>query len=92
MYRSAGVKTDGTMFVMLGLEEENIRRLHEEDKPIKVNLRHLDPDGPPVIQLPELELVIYFANPKNIGLAEDMVRGSAPHTVLGGIMRRQKGK
>ncbi len=55
--RLAGMTRAGKPFVMLGLEDENIRRLLE-GKPIRVNLRNLDPDGPPVDELPDLELFI----------------------------------
>lgn len=60
MIRTAGQQANGTPFVMLGLEPANMDRLRE-GQPIRVNLRHLDPDGPPVEQLPDLEVVIFFA-------------------------------
>jgi hypothetical protein len=47
--------------VILGLDEENIKRLRE-GKPINVNLRHLDPDGPPTEKLPNLNIVIAYDN------------------------------
>lgn len=46
--------------VILGLDEENMRRLRD-NKPIKVNLHHLDPDGPPT-KLPNLNIVIAYDN------------------------------
>lgn len=46
--------------VLLGLDEENISRLRN-NKPIKVNLLHLDPDGPPT-KLPNLNIVIAYDN------------------------------
>ena len=60
MIRSAGQGKDGTPFVMLGLDAQNLARVRE-GQPIQVNLRHLDPDGPPVEQLPDLNVIIYFA-------------------------------
>jgi hypothetical protein len=51
----------GAPVVFLGLEDENLRRL-SLDQPIKVNLRHLDPGGEPIAELPDLELVIYAAS------------------------------
>lgn len=44
--------------VLLGLTAENRRRL-TTDQPIRVNLRALDPDGPPLESLPDLDVVIF---------------------------------
>jgi hypothetical protein len=48
---------DRPMAVVLGLEPVNIARL-EDGEPIRVNLRHLDPRGPEVPELPDLDIVI----------------------------------
>jgi hypothetical protein len=42
--------------VLLGLGAENLARL-KEGKPVLVNLRHLDPDGPDT-QLPDINIAI----------------------------------
>ena len=65
MIRAAGVSSTGTPFVFLGLEPQNINRLRE-GQPIKVNLRHLDPDGPPVEQLPDVDVIIFFGGQDEI--------------------------
>jgi hypothetical protein len=46
--------------VVLGLDDENIRRLLD-NKPIHVNLLHLDPGGPPT-NLPDLNVVLAYDN------------------------------
>jgi hypothetical protein len=46
--------------VILGLDEVNIQRLRD-NKPIRVNLHHLDPDGPPT-KLPNINIVIVYDN------------------------------
>jgi hypothetical protein len=46
--------------VVLGLDEENMTRLRQ-NKPIHVNLHHLDPGGPP-IDLPNLNVVLAYDN------------------------------
>jgi hypothetical protein len=58
--RSAGRQKNGRPVVALGLEPQNLSRLRE-GQPIVVNLRNLDPDGPPVNELPDLDVLIYFA-------------------------------
>lgn len=47
---------DGTPTVVLGLEPVNMARL-ARGEPIKVNLRMLDPDGPPT-SLPDVDLYV----------------------------------
>lgn len=47
--------------IILGLDEVNITRL-KDNKPIKVNLHHLDPDGPPRDDLPDINIVIAYDN------------------------------
>lgn len=48
----------GKPIVVLGLSEENMVRLHA-GQPVQVNLKHLDPNGPPT-DLPDIEVVIAF--------------------------------
>lgn len=60
MLRLAGNWSNGTPFVILGLDKRNLG-LMREGQPIRLNLRNLDPDGPPVEELPDLELVLVFA-------------------------------
>lgn len=60
MMRFAGRTNEGKPFVVLGLDPQNMDRLRE-GQPIAVNLRKLDPDGEPIEELPDLDLMIVFA-------------------------------
>lgn len=51
-----GLTLDGRRTVVLGLEPVNLERL-TKGEPIKVNLRNLDPDGPPT-PLPDIDVYI----------------------------------
>lgn len=52
---------DGHPIVLLGLDDENYRRLGQ-DQPILVNLRHFDPNNPDIVShLPEIEVCIFHA-------------------------------
>ena len=61
MIRAAGKGKGGKPFVMLGLDDVNLRRL-QQDEPINVNLRHLDPNGEPTTYLPDVNIIIFFAD------------------------------
>jgi hypothetical protein len=52
-------QADGKPLVILGLGEENMRRLREGE-PIRFNLKHLDPGSPKPTDLPDVDLVIAF--------------------------------
>lgn len=41
-------KPDGSRTLLLGLSDENWRRLRQEDRPVAVNLQDLDPTLPPL--------------------------------------------
>jgi hypothetical protein len=58
--RSLGHNVDGKQIVLLGLEPQNLDRLRE-GQPVRVNLRHLDPGGNPLDELPDIDVVIFFA-------------------------------
>jgi hypothetical protein len=61
--------------VVLGLDEENITRLHK-NKPIFVNLHHLDPGGPPT-KLPNINVVLAFDNEELRDWLQTMAGSSA---------------
>ena len=50
---------NGKPIVLLGLGEDNMARLRHGE-PIRVNLRHLDPTGQGVTELPDVDVVIAF--------------------------------
>jgi hypothetical protein len=52
---------DGHPIVLLGLLPENLERL-QANEPIAVNLRHLDPDGPELPGMPDIEVRVFFAD------------------------------
>lgn len=47
---------DGKATVVLGLDPDNLTRL-AQGEPVRVNLRDLDPDGPPT-SLPDIDVMI----------------------------------
>lgn len=51
-----GLTVNGRPTVILGLTPENLRRM-AEGQPAQVNLRDLDPDGPPT-PLPDVDVLI----------------------------------
>lgn len=59
--------------IILGLDEVNITRL-KDNKPIKVNLHHLDPDGPPT-NLPNINIVIAYDNDEFRDFLEEVKNG-----------------
>jgi hypothetical protein len=58
--------------VLLGLDAENMARLREGE-PVQVNLRNLDPDEPRE-DLPDLDVVIFFAGTDEIEVLRKMPR------------------
>jgi hypothetical protein len=52
-------RKSGCPVVVLGLGDENMRRLML-DQPIRVNLRSLDPGDPPDPSMPDIDVVIAF--------------------------------
>jgi hypothetical protein len=70
--RGYGV-VDGTPTVFLALEPQNLDRLRE-GQPIKVNLRYLDPEGPPVRELPEVDVVILYGGRDELDLLRKIAR------------------
>ena len=58
MIRAILHKADGSPMVVLGLGEENMRRLRNGE-PIKVNLKRLDPTGGET-ELPDIDVVVVF--------------------------------
>jgi hypothetical protein len=47
----------GKMVVVLGLSEENLKRL-ADDKPILMSLRQVDPDEPPDMDMPDIDFIV----------------------------------
>jgi len=72
MIRALLTQKDGKPLVLLGLEPVNLNRLRE-GQPIKVNLRQLDPDGPPT-DLPDIDVAVFFAGGDELRMLEDLAR------------------
>lgn len=68
MIRGYGT-SEGKPTVLLGIDPENFDRLRE-GQPIRVNLRHLNPDGEPVEALPDLDVAIFFAGTDEVTMIE----------------------
>jgi hypothetical protein len=63
--RSLAHNDEGKSIVLLGLEPQNMDRLRE-GQPVRVNLRHLNPGGAPVEELPDIDVVIFFAGKEEV--------------------------
>ena len=63
---------DGKPLILLGLDWENVRRLTEDDQPILINLRHLNPENETLVtNLPDVDISIFLMNAKNLGLLRE---------------------
>jgi hypothetical protein len=59
MIRALAHDKHGKPIVILGVDAENLSRL-QDDKPIQVNLRYLDPTSNKATELPNIDIVIFF--------------------------------
>lgn len=59
--------SDGKPMVFLGLTAENLQRL-QQDEPITLNLRRLIPGGPPIEELPDVDVAIFAVGSRELRL------------------------
>lgn len=73
MIRSLAHEADGKQVVMLGVDPQNLSRLRD-GQPIRVNLRNLIPGGEPIEELPDLDVVVFFAGAEEVVQLKGMLR------------------